>query len=85
MESGDDAFSTASLGSVEYIVSLCKSDVEVENLEKSLSKSSYGSDFIQAVLYVNKKVNYYILLLFSLSLLSFCVFFFSFYNIVYTK
>eukprot|EP00268_Persea_americana_P009364 TRINITY_DN1375_c0_g1_i1.p1 TRINITY_DN1375_c0_g1~~TRINITY_DN1375_c0_g1_i1.p1 ORF type:complete len:754 (+),score=157.76 TRINITY_DN1375_c0_g1_i1:331-2592(+) len=46
----------ASLGSVEYIASLCKSDVESKMLKQAVSTSAYGKDFVHAALSVNKKV-----------------------------
>ncbi|KAJ6796066.1 putative cadmium/zinc-transporting ATPase HMA1, chloroplastic isoform X1 [Iris pallida] len=52
----DKDFLNASLGSVEYIVSLCKSDVESEEIKEAVRTSAYGSDFVQAALSVNKKV-----------------------------
>ncbi|OVA15916.1 Cation-transporting P-type ATPase [Macleaya cordata] len=46
----------ASLGSVEYIASLCKSEDESKKIKEAVSTSAYGSDFVHAALAVNKKV-----------------------------
>lgn len=46
----------ASLGSVEYITSLCKSEDESKKIKEAVSASSYGSDFVHAALSVNQKV-----------------------------
>lgn len=46
----------ASLGSVEYIASLYKSDTETKRLKEAVSTSAYGKDFVHAALSVNKKV-----------------------------
>ncbi|ERN05712.1 hypothetical protein AMTR_s00006p00237340 [Amborella trichopoda] len=54
-ESGGKLLS-ASLGSVEYIASLCKTVVESQNIKEAVNASSYGTDFVHAALSVNKKV-----------------------------
>lgn len=46
----------ASLGSVEYIASLCKSEDESKIIKQAVSTSSYGSDLVHAALSINKKV-----------------------------
>ncbi|XP_019076602.1 probable cadmium/zinc-transporting ATPase HMA1, chloroplastic isoform X2 [Vitis vinifera] len=46
----------ASIGSLEYILSLCKSEDELKKIKEAMSTSSYGSDFVHAALSVNKKV-----------------------------
>ncbi|RVX23710.1 putative cadmium/zinc-transporting ATPase HMA1, chloroplastic [Vitis vinifera] len=46
----------ASIGSLEYILSLCKSEDELKKIKEAVSTSSYGSDFVHAALSVNKKV-----------------------------
>lgn len=46
---------TASIGSVEYITSLCTSDVESKKIREAVSTSSYGKDFARAALSVNNK------------------------------
>lgn len=46
----------ASLGSVEYVASLCKSETESEQIKEAVSTSAYGKDFVHAALSVNKKV-----------------------------
>ncbi|KAJ3695561.1 hypothetical protein LUZ60_000938 [Juncus effusus] len=48
--------SKASLGSVEYIASLCKSSDESESIKNAAKSSVYGPDFVQAALSVNRKV-----------------------------
>ncbi|KAJ6794952.1 putative cadmium/zinc-transporting ATPase HMA1, chloroplastic isoform X1 [Iris pallida] len=53
---GDKDFLNASLGSVEYVASLFKSNVESEKIKEAVRTSAYGSDFVQAALSVNKKV-----------------------------
>ncbi|CAL9779112.1 unnamed protein product [Musa acuminata subsp. burmannicoides] len=51
-----DDISKASLGSVEYIASLCKSMDESEKIKEAARTSAHGSDFVQAALSINKKV-----------------------------
>ncbi|KAK6923089.1 hypothetical protein RJ641_011393 [Dillenia turbinata] len=46
----------ASLGSVEYIASLCKSEDDSKKMKEAVSTSSFGSDLVHAALSVNKKV-----------------------------
>ncbi|KAL6010428.1 putative cadmium/zinc-transporting ATPase hma1, chloroplastic [Asimina triloba] len=46
----------ASIGSVDYIASLCKSEAESEKIKEAVSTSVYGKDFVHAALAVNKKV-----------------------------
>lgn len=46
----------ASIGSLEYILSLCKSEDESKKIKEAVSASSYGNDFVHAALSVNKKV-----------------------------
>nr|DAD41371.1 TPA_asm: hypothetical protein HUJ06_015694 [Nelumbo nucifera] len=46
----------ASLGSLEYIMSLCKSEDESRKIKEAVNSSAYGSEFVQAALSVNKKV-----------------------------
>ncbi|PIA56645.1 hypothetical protein AQUCO_00700777v1 [Aquilegia coerulea] len=46
----------ASLGSVEYIASLCNSEDESKKIKEAVSTSAYGSNFVHAALSVNKKV-----------------------------
>lgn len=53
---GDNRLLNASLGSVEYIASLCKSNMESEKIKEAVKTSAYGCDFVQAALSVNKKV-----------------------------
>ncbi|KAM0938995.1 putative P-type ATPase, HAD superfamily, P-type ATPase, transmembrane domain superfamily [Dioscorea sansibarensis] len=53
---GDDELLKASIGSVEYIASLCKSNDESEKIREAVRMSAYGSEFVQAALSVNKKV-----------------------------
>ncbi|XP_073010241.1 probable cadmium/zinc-transporting ATPase HMA1, chloroplastic isoform X2 [Typha latifolia] len=53
---GDNEPLNASLGSVEYIVSLCKSNDDSERIKNAVKASAYGPNFIQAALCVNRKV-----------------------------
>ncbi|KAJ0040325.1 hypothetical protein Pint_27978 [Pistacia integerrima] len=53
---GGDKMSKASLGSVEFITSLCKSEVESRKIKEAVDSSSYGSNFVHAALSVNEKV-----------------------------
>lgn len=46
----------ASLGSIEYITSLCKSEDESNRIKEAVSTSTYGSEFVHAALSVNQKV-----------------------------
>lgn len=46
----------ASLGSVEYISSLCKSGDESNKIMEAARTSAFGSNFVQAALSVNRKV-----------------------------
>ncbi|WOK96145.1 hypothetical protein Cni_G04852 [Canna indica] len=48
--------SKASLGSIEYIASLCNSTDESKKIKEAVRTSAYGSDFVQAALSINKKV-----------------------------
>ncbi|CAM8989398.1 unnamed protein product [Rhodiola kirilowii] len=47
----------ASLGSVDYITSLCQSKVESEKIKRAVNASSYGKGFVHAALSVNDKVS----------------------------
>ncbi|XP_057959241.1 probable cadmium/zinc-transporting ATPase HMA1, chloroplastic isoform X2 [Malania oleifera] len=53
---GTGEFMKASLGSIEYITSLCKSEDESKYIKEGVRTSSYGSDFVHAALSINKKV-----------------------------
>ncbi|KAL9378292.1 hypothetical protein Peur_029627 [Populus x canadensis] len=46
----------ASLGSVEFIASLCKSEDESRKIKEAVNASSYGRDFVHAALSVEEKV-----------------------------
>ncbi|KAB2004675.1 hypothetical protein ERO13_D11G203500v2 [Gossypium hirsutum] len=46
----------ASLGSIEFITSLCKSEVESRKIRAAVNASSYGTDFVHAALSVDEKV-----------------------------
>ncbi|XVF61254.1 hypothetical protein PTKIN_Ptkin08bG0115500 [Pterospermum kingtungense] len=46
----------ASLGSVDFITSLCKSEDESRKIKAAVNASSYGSDLVHAALSVNEKV-----------------------------
>ena len=45
----------ASLGSVDYIASLFKSEGESEKIKEALTTSAYGSDFVHAALSINNE------------------------------
>lgn len=49
----------ASLGSVDFITSFCKSEDESEKIKDAVNSSSYGSEFVHAALSVNKKVIFF--------------------------
>ncbi|KAF6176212.1 hypothetical protein GIB67_023503 [Kingdonia uniflora] len=53
---GSSELLKASLGSLEYISSLCKSKEESSVIKEAVSTSAYGSDFVHAALSVNRKV-----------------------------
>ncbi|XP_021907905.1 probable cadmium/zinc-transporting ATPase HMA1, chloroplastic [Carica papaya] len=57
-ESGTGAVRSlkATLGSVEFITSLCKSEDESRRIKEAVNASSYGSDLVHAALSVDKKV-----------------------------
>ncbi|KAK9109310.1 hypothetical protein Sjap_017370 [Stephania japonica] len=55
-DTGSGDLLKASLGSVEYITSLCKSKDESKKIKQAISASAYGNDFVHAALCVNKKV-----------------------------
>ncbi|ONK60426.1 uncharacterized protein A4U43_C08F18340 [Asparagus officinalis] len=55
-ENGGTQLLNASLGSVEYITSLCKSNVESHKIKEAVKMSAYGCDLVQAALSVNKKI-----------------------------
>ncbi|XP_078443808.1 heavy metal atpase 1 isoform X4 [Wolffia australiana] len=46
----------ASIGSVEYIASLCQSDTESQRIKEAAKSSVYGSDLVQAALSIDQKV-----------------------------
>ena len=48
----------ATLGSVEYIASLCKTEDESQKIKEAVSTSAYGNEFVHAALSVNEKVNF---------------------------
>ena len=48
----------ASLGSVDFITSRCKSEDDSKNIEDAVNASSYGSEFVRAALSVNEKVRF---------------------------
>lgn len=48
----------ASLGSVDFITSFCQSEDESKKIKEAVNTSSYGSEYVQAALSVNKKVSY---------------------------
>ncbi|XP_044483471.1 probable cadmium/zinc-transporting ATPase HMA1, chloroplastic isoform X2 [Mangifera indica] len=53
---GGGKVSKASLGSVEFITSLCKSEVESRKIKEAVDGSSYGRNCVHAALSVNQKV-----------------------------
>ncbi|XP_037497092.1 probable cadmium/zinc-transporting ATPase HMA1, chloroplastic isoform X2 [Jatropha curcas] len=58
MESGAGSIKLlkASLGSVEFITSRCKSEAESRKIKEAVNASSYGSDLVHAALSVDEKV-----------------------------
>lgn len=46
----------ASLGSIDFITSFCKSEDELEKIKEAVNTSSYGSEYVHAALSVNQKV-----------------------------
>lgn len=46
----------ASLGSVDFVTSFCKSEDESKKIKDAVNASSYGSEFVHAALSVNQKV-----------------------------
>ncbi|XP_021714382.1 probable cadmium/zinc-transporting ATPase HMA1, chloroplastic [Chenopodium quinoa] len=46
----------ATLGSVDYIASLCKDEDESQKIKEAVNTSAYGNDFVHAALSVNDKV-----------------------------
>ena len=48
----------ASLGSVDFITSFCKSEDESKKIKDAVNASSYGSEFVHAALSVNEKVTF---------------------------
>lgn len=59
--------SKASLGSVEFITSLCKSEAESRKIKEAVDGSSYGSNFVHAALSVNKKVWFMVMIIYLLT------------------
>ncbi|KAK4262346.1 hypothetical protein QN277_027916 [Acacia crassicarpa] len=55
-ETGGAKLLKASLGSVDFITSLCQSEDESKRIKEAVSSSSYGSEFVRAALSVDKKV-----------------------------
>jgi len=49
--------SEASIGSVDYISSLYRSNGESEQIRAAAKSSAYGPEFVQAALSVDKKVS----------------------------
>lgn len=49
----------ASLGSIDFITSFCKSEDELEKIKEAVNTSSYGSEYVHAALSVNQKVVFY--------------------------
>lgn len=58
----------ASLGSIDFITSLCQSEDESEKIKEAVNTSSYGSEYVHAALSVNQKVVYCFLLIFFLGM-----------------
>ncbi|KAJ8764345.1 hypothetical protein K2173_006085 [Erythroxylum novogranatense] len=54
---GGEKLLKASLGSVEFITSLCKSEDKSRRIKEAVSTSSYGNNFVQAALSVDEKVS----------------------------
>ncbi|XP_010526721.1 PREDICTED: probable cadmium/zinc-transporting ATPase HMA1, chloroplastic isoform X2 [Tarenaya hassleriana] len=55
-ETGEDKMRKASLGSVEFIASLCNSEDESKNIKDAVKASIYGKDLVHAALSVDQKV-----------------------------
>nr|AYW01700.1 HMA1 protein [Morus alba] len=55
-ETGDGKLLRASLGSVDFIASRCKSKYDSEKIKDAVNASSYGNEFVRAALSVNEKV-----------------------------
>lgn len=49
----------ASLGSVDFITSLCRSEDASKRIKEAVDASSYGTDFVRAALSVNEKVRFH--------------------------
>lgn len=60
----------ASLGSVDFITSLCRSEDESRKIKAAVNASSYGSDLVHAALSVNEKVCFHPLYYFVSSYLA---------------
>eukprot|EP01018_Ginkgo_biloba_P014466 Gb_35813 [translate_table: standard] len=56
IQSGDGIPLKATLGSLEYIASLFRNEMESKQIKEAANTSPYGSDLVHAVLSVNKKV-----------------------------
>lgn len=57
-ETGDGKLLRASLGSVDFITSRCKSKFDSEKIKDAVDASSYGSEFVRAALSVNEKASF---------------------------
>jgi hypothetical protein len=55
----------ASLGSVDFVTSFCKSEDESKKIKDAVNASSYGSEFVHAALSVNQKVMFLIMRLYG--------------------
>ncbi|BBH05953.1 heavy metal atpase 1 [Prunus dulcis] len=53
---GGDKLLKASLGSVDFITSLCRSEDASKKIKEAVNASSYGTEFVRAALSVNEKV-----------------------------
>ena len=53
----------ASLGSIDFITSLCKSEDESRKIKEAVNASSYGRGFVHAALSVNEKVWFALMLI----------------------
>ena len=59
-ESDDGRLLRASLGSVDFITSRCKSRYDSERIKDAVNTSLYGSEFVRAALSVNEKARFHL-------------------------
>jgi hypothetical protein len=56
-KNSENELAKASIGSVEYISSLYRSNGESEQIKQAVKCSAFGPEFVQAALSVDKKVS----------------------------